>query len=91
LGLRDLINDIEKMLPSINRVSGIIVDERQMKKVKQTIEVLRVLKKGLEKDKEIEILAEECRRGVRFLDELEGKIDSELVLGNIFKKFCIGK
>jgi len=90
-GLRDLINDIEKMLPSINRVSGIIVDERQMKKVKQTIEVLKVLKKGLEKDKEIEILAEECRRGVRFLDELEGKIDSELVLGNIFKKFCIGK
>ena len=49
------------------------------------------MKKGLEKGKEIEILAEECRRGVRFLDELEGKIDTELVLGNIFRKFCIGK
>ena len=53
--------------------------------------VLKVLKKGLEKGKDIEILAEECRRCVRFLDELEGKIDTEQVLGNIFRKFCIGK
>lgn len=90
-GVDELINDIENMFPNINRVSGIIVDDRQIKKVRETIEVLRAVKKGLEKDKEIEILAEECRRGVSLLDELEGKIDSELVLGNIFKKFCIGK
>ncbi len=90
-GISELINDIEKLLPNINRVSGIIIDERQIKKVKDTKGVLKVLKKGLEKGKDIEILAEECRRGVRFLDELEGKIDSELILGNIFRKFCIGK
>ncbi len=90
-GVSELINDIEKMLPNISRMSGIIVDERQIKKVKETIEVLKVLKKGIEKGKEIEILAEECRRGLKVLDQLEGKIDSELVLGNIFKKFCIGK
>ncbi len=90
-GVSELINEIEKFLPNINRVSGIITDERQIKKVKETKGVLKILKKGLEKGEEIEILAEECRRGVRFLDELEGKIDTELVLGNIFRKFCIGK
>ncbi len=90
-GVKKLVSQIEDILPNINRISGIIVHERQVKKVNETIETLMVLKEGLEEDEEIEILAEECRRAINILDELEGKIDSELVLGNIFKKFCIGK
>ena len=60
-----------KILININRVRKII-DERQIKKVKETTGVLRVLKKGLEKKVkiEVEILAEECRRCVRFLMNL---------------------
>ncbi len=39
----------------------------------------------------VELLAEELRTAIRALEMLIGKIDVEMVLGEIFARFCIGK
>ena len=38
-----------------------------------------------------EILAEKARDCLKIIEELTGRIDTEEVLGIIFKSFCIGK
>jgi len=42
-------------------------------------------------DGPVELLAEELRTAIRALEMLIGKIDVEMVLGEIFARFCIGK
>ena len=39
----------------------------------------------------IELVAEKARYGLRLVDDLTGRIDTEEVLGIIFNSFCIGK
>lgn len=86
-----LLKEIELLLPKINHLSAVIIGDRQKKKVNEVIGVLGLLKEGLKEDKDTEILAEECRRGVMCLEEMSGKIDPEEILGKIFENFCIGK
>ena len=38
-----------------------------------------------------ELLAEKARDCLKIIEELTGRIDTEEVLGIIFKSFCIGK
>ena len=45
------------------------------------------IKEGLD----AELLAEKARDCLKIIEELTGRIDTEEVLGIIFKNFCIGK
>ena len=45
------------------------------------------IKEGLD----AELLAEKARGCLKIIEELTGSIDTEEVLGIIFKSFCIGK
>ena len=45
------------------------------------------IKEGLD----AELLAEKARDCLKIIEELTGRIDTEEVLGIIFKSFCIGK
>ena len=38
-----------------------------------------------------ELAAEHVRTAIRSLDSLIGRIDVEMVLGEIFSRFCLGK
>ena len=49
------------------------------------------IKRAQEKWDNIEIAAEHIKRGISFLDEIYGKMNSEDILNAIFEKFCIGK
>ncbi len=40
---------------------------------------------------DIELVAEKARDGLKLIEQLTGRIDTEEVLGIIFKSFCIGK
>ena len=64
-------------------VSGLTVNE--------LIKLLSDLRLDVKSGLEIEILAEKTRHAQKLLEELIGKIDTEEVLGIIFKNFCIGK
>lgn len=41
--------------------------------------------------KDIELAAEDLRLAARYLSSITGKIDVEMILGEIFSSFCIGK
>ena len=49
------------------------------------------LASDLKEDIEVELVAEKARDGIKLIEELTGTIDTEEVLGIIFKSFCIGK
>jgi tRNA modification GTPase len=40
---------------------------------------------------EVELRAEDLRQAVHALGRLTGRVDAELVLGQIFRRFCVGK
>ena len=64
---------------------------RQQSKIKQLLLVLLDLKLDIKRGLDSELVAEKARYGLKIVEELTGKIDTEEVLGIIFKSFCIGK
>ena len=92
LNIDELINKIkEKLKNKFLQSNNILVTrERHRNKLNQClIEINNFLKK--DKDKGIEIAAEELRLATRHLGSIVGKVDVEEILGSIFKDFCIGK
>ena len=92
LNIDKLINKIkEKLKKKFLQSNNILVTrERHRNKLNEClIEINNFLKK--DKDKGIEIAAEELRLATRHLGSIVGKVDVEEILGSIFKDFCIGK
>ena len=90
-GVKEAIELIETKIPKFNVSSSVISTHRQKEKVNELFRLLSDLRCDVELGLEIEILAEKVRYGQKLLEELIGKIDTEEVLGIIFKNFCIGK
>ena len=90
-GVDEVLVLIEKKLPNFYINSGLIATKRQETKIKNLLRILKFLILDIERGLDIEILAEKARGGLTLIEELTGKIDTEEVLGMIFKSFCIGK
>lgn len=90
-GVKEAIDLIETRIPKFNISDGLISTHRQKMKVNELIMLLSDLRDDVETGLEIELLAEKTRHAQKLLEELIGKIDTEEVLGIIFKNFCIGK
>jgi tRNA U34 5-carboxymethylaminomethyl modifying GTPase MnmE/TrmE len=90
-GVDEVLALIEKKLPKFYINSGLIATKRQETKIKDLLRILKFLIMDIESGLDIEILAEKARGGLKLIEELTGKIDTEEVLGIIFKSFCIGK
>jgi len=69
--------------------STLITRERHRMAFAAAAAALERAERGL--DGPVELLAEELRTAIRALEMLIGKIDVEMVLGEIFARFCIGK
>ncbi|MFL2800776.1 MAG: tRNA uridine-5-carboxymethylaminomethyl(34) synthesis GTPase MnmE [Paracoccaceae bacterium] len=91
LGVKEVFKLIETRLPRFNVKSGAITTYRQQDKIFGLREVLLEMKHEIEAGLGVELLAEKARDGLRLIEELTGRIDTEEVLGIIFKSFCIGK
>ena len=91
LGIKELISLIEKKLPKFYIESGVISSNRQNAKINNLIELLSDLKLDIEEETDVELVAEKARDGLKLIEELTGRIDTEEDLGIIFKSFCIGK
>ncbi len=90
-GVREAIGLIERKIPKINTLSGMMTTHRQQSKIKELLLLLLDLKLEIKGGLDIELIAEKSRDGLKLVEELTGKIDTEEVLGIIFKSFCIGK
>ncbi len=91
LGVKEAISLIEKKLPSFYIGDGVVATYRQESKINNLIDLLSELKFDIKEGLDVEILAEKARDGLKIIEELTGRIDTEEVLGMIFKSFCIGK
>ncbi len=67
------------------------VNERQHSKISQAHQSVQSLLKKWQDLQHAELLAEELRHLIKGLEEVTGTITSEDILGEIFKRFCIGK
>ena len=68
-----------------------ITTHRQKAKINELLKLLLDLTHDVKHGLEIELLAEKARYALNLVEEIIGKIDTEEVLGIIFKSFCIGK
>ena len=90
MGIKEAIGLIATKLPRFYISDGVIVTYRQQSKINNLVTLLSELKFNL-KDGLDELLAEKARDCLKIIEELTGRIDTEEVLGIIFKSFCIGK
>ncbi len=68
----------------------LITRERHRLKLNACLnEIDKFIKK--DKNKDLELAAEDLRMATRHLGNIVGKVDVEEILGSIFKDFCIGK
>ena len=81
----------EEKLPKFYINSGVITTNRQQSKVNDLLDLLLDLADDIRGGQDVELIAEKARDGLKIVEELTGRIDTEEVLGIIFKSFCIGK
>ncbi|MDC3068070.1 tRNA uridine-5-carboxymethylaminomethyl(34) synthesis GTPase MnmE [Paracoccaceae bacterium] len=91
LGVASLIGLLREKLPRSSIKSGSISTHRQRVKIQELLALIRQIKSSIKCQEDIEIIAENGRVGLVLFEELTGKIDTEEILGTIFKNFCIGK
>ena len=60
-------------------------------KINSLLDVLSDLTFDIKSGLDVELVAEKARDGLKLIEELTGRIDTEEVLCIIFKSFCIGK
>ena len=91
LGIKEAIGLIETKLPKFYVSDGVIATHRQKSKINNLVTLLSNLTFNIKEGLDAEILAEKARDCLKIIEELTGRIDTEEVLGIIFKSFCIGK
>ena len=91
LGIKEAIGLIERKLPKFYISDGVIATYRQKSKINNLVILLSDLTFNIKEGLDAELLAEKARGCLKIIEELTGRIDTEEVLGIIFKSFCIGK
>lgn len=71
---------------------GVVVTNlRHAEALQKTLDALERVRSGLDCGLAPDLLAEDLRDALAALGSITGEISSDEVLGNIFRKFCIGK
>jgi len=91
MGVKDAIDLISAKLPKFYVNNGVLSTYRQQSKTNDLLFLLSDLTTDIKSGLDVELIAEKARDGLKIVEELTGRIDTEEVLGIIFKSFCIGK
>ncbi len=75
----------------IDSESVIISNIRHYNALSQVTQSLERVMDGLKKNIPEDLIAIDIRQAIHYLGEITGEITNDEILGNIFKKFCIGK
>ncbi len=91
-GVSDLISRISEILQYRSARAGVATRERHriaMLRAESALEKAQALLSN--RSEQYEMVAEELRTAIRFLEELVGRVDVENLLDEIFASFCLGK
>ncbi|TRX66060.1 tRNA uridine-5-carboxymethylaminomethyl(34) synthesis GTPase MnmE [Carboxylicivirga sp. M1479] len=78
-------------LSAIDNDEVIVTNVRHYEALKKSLDAVERVSEGLSSGISGDFLAQDIREVLHFLGEITGHINTDEVLGNIFKNFCIGK
>ena len=91
-GIPELLDQIVAHFENRVPQAGLAIRERHQKAMQDAkARLLSAQKRLSHNDGDIELVAEDLRRGITSLDSIVGRFDIELVLDEIFQSFCLGK
>lgn len=91
-GIDHLIEKIGQILEHRTASAGVLIRERHRVAVQTGISALNAAKSALPRaGDQPELIAAELRVALNALEALLGRVDVEMLLGEIFSSFCIGK
>lgn len=91
-GISFLIEKITEILSLRSRGAGVLVRERHRRAIREAMTSLNAALELIYQDTGAsELVAAELLAARRSLEVLMGRIDVEMLLGEIFSSFCIGK
>lgn len=91
------IKELEKQLiqsaqlPTISQNEVIVTNARHYEALKLALEAIHRVQQGLSDGISGDFLAQDIRECIHHLSDIAGEVTTDMVLGNIFKNFCIGK
>lgn len=68
-----------------------VTNQRHVEALRTAAAALRQVESGIASGIATDLLAEDLRAALRALGAITGEIETDEILGNIFRKFCIGK
>lgn len=92
-GLQELEKQLiaSAQLPTISQNEVIVTNARHYEALKLALESIRRVQQGLSEGISGDFLAQDIRECIYYLSDIAGEVTTDMVLGNIFKNFCIGK
>ncbi len=78
-------------LSNVKQDNAIVTNARHVEALQNTNEALKNILAGLEKKLSGDLLAPEIRNALYHLGLITGEVTNDMLLANIFGKFCIGK
>ncbi|KAA6305819.1 tRNA modification GTPase MnmE, partial [termite gut metagenome] len=90
-------DDLQQMLinlthlPIVTQNDVIVTNVRHYEALTHAFESIRRVLEGLQTNISGDLLSQDIQECIFYLGEIVGKITNEMVLENIFGKFCIGK
>lgn len=94
---KDGINELKKQLvetaqlPAISQGDVIVTNIRHYEALTHALEAIHRVQEGLQMNLPGDLISQDLRECIFYLNDIIGEIKSESVLNNIFKNFCIGK
>lgn len=78
-------------LPAVTQNDVIVSNIRHHEALTHALEAIRRVKDGLENNISGDFVSQDIRECIFHLSDIAGEVTTDMVLGNIFEKFCIGK
>lgn len=78
-------------LPVVTQNDVIVSNIRHHEALTHALEAIRRVKDGLENNISGDFVSQDIRECIFHLSDIAGEVTTDMVLGNIFEKFCIGK
>ena len=90
-GLKELKEMIVSACDADSETDVLVTSQRHADALLASAHALRACLAGMRSSLSADLLAEDLREALRHLGSITGEITSDEVLGEIFRKFCIGK
>lgn len=92
-GLKELEKQLllSAQLPNISQNDVIVTNVRHYEALKLALASIQRVQQGLTDGISGDFLAQDIRECIYHLSDIAGEVTTDMVLGNIFKNFCIGK